>query len=336
MGARGHDRARDTRQDGGHDADRTRHLREPDQHERDGGPAEPDPAVTIAPGGHTGWHTHPGGTGILVQAATFTLYNEACARTVTQANGGTFETGGHVQLARNEGSLPLILTVVYFDVPVGGAVRTDAAIPACAVGADANNLPEPAAGSGVTFAVAGGIIQRATFASAATITSGAGRDVFVQHQTYAAGGHSGWHSNPGATMVYIESGTLSFYTTHCAKHTFSAGQGVVEPGGQVMLAKNETAAPAVLRVVYFDVPAGGSARIDNPEPATFTGLVAGAAAQPTAAPTAARTAAPRQLPSTSAEATAAVGPGLLAIIGGLASASGLAVVVVSRWRRLTG
>ena len=104
--------------------------------------------LMIAPGGHTGWHTHPGGTVILVQAGTLNIYNHECTKNVTEATRGTFEGGGHVQLARNEGTLPLLLTVVYFDVPVGGAVRSNAATPACAVGADVNNLPEgPASAS---------------------------------------------------------------------------------------------------------------------------------------------------------------------------------------------
>lgn len=271
--------------------------------------------LMIAPGGHTGWHTHPGGTVILVQAGTFTIYNNTCAKAVTAEKGGVVETGGHVQLARNEATGPLLLTVVYFDVPVGGALRTDAVTPGCAAGADANNLPEGPAGSGVSFNVSGGIVQRATFAAAAGITAGAERDVFVQHQTYAPGGHSGWHSHPGATVIYVESGTMSFRTGNCVRQTFTAGQGVVEPGDQLALARNEGAVPLVLRVVYFNVPVAGSPRIDQPEPSTCTGLVGGSAATP------------QSLPNTSAESTDSAGPGfaVIALLVALACVGGVAM-----------
>jgi quercetin dioxygenase-like cupin family protein len=304
--------------------------------------------LTIAPGGHTGWHTHPGGTVILVQAGTFSIYNNTCTETVIEANRGVVEPGGQVQLARNEGTVPLQLTVVYFDVPVGGAVRSDAATPACAMGEDANNLPEGAMGSGVTFPPdgPGGIIQRATFASSTSITAGAERDVFVQHQSYAPGGHSGWHSHPGETVIYVESGTLSFYTEDCVRQTFNAGQGVVEPEDVVQLARNEGTVPLVLRVVYFDVPVGGSPRIDEPEPSTCTGLVGGTTpsptptAQPTAtpAPTARPTATPGTLPGTSTQTGDAPGAGSAAVVllAAVTSVAGFALVGRLRRRRGTG
>lgn len=294
--------------------------------------------LMIAPGGHTGWHTHPGGTVILVQAGTLSLYNDACAKAVTEGTRGVVEAGGHVQLARNEGALPLLLTVVYFDVLVGGAVRSDAATPACAVGADANNLPESAAGSGITFNVPGGIVQRATFAAPSTITSGAERDVVVQQVTIGPGGHSGWHSHPGASVVYLESGALSLYGENCVRQSFTAGQGVVEPGHHLLLARNEGAAPVVLRVVFFDVPVAGSARIDQPEPGTCTGLVAGSTAAPAPAPAATPAATPRSLPITSAETSGSAGPGpaIVGLLGVLASFAGLMVIGRARRRSRTG
>ncbi|CAN5201406.1 hypothetical protein BH18CHL2_BH18CHL2_10080 [soil metagenome] len=290
--------------------------------------------LMIAPGGHTGWHTHPGGAVILVQAGTLNIYSNACTKTVTEANRGTFEGGGHVQLARNEGTLPLLLTVVYFDVPVGGAVRSDAATPACAVGADANGLPDGPAGSGVTFSVAGGIVQRSTFAAASTIAPGAERDVFVQHQAYAPGGHSGWHSHPGSTVVYVESGTLSLYNTNCVRENITAGQGVIEPGNHVALARNEGTGSVTLRVVYFDVPVAGSPRIDQPEPSTCTGMVGGTSA--TAVPSAA--AAPKALPNTSVGTTGSPGldPAVIAVLAALASLAGFAAIARSRRGRRIG
>ncbi len=280
--------------------------------------------LTIAPGGHSGWHSHPGGTVIFVQAGTFSLYDGQCAKTVTEANRGVVEAGGHVQLARNETSGLLILTVLFFDVPVGAAVRSDAATPTCAVGADANNLPEGPAGSGITLNVPGGIVQRATFAAPFAITTAAERDVLAQRVTIAPGGNSGWHGHPGTVVIYVESGTLTFVDGNCAKTTYTAGQGTIERAGHPLVARNEGTAPVVLRAVLFDIPVAGSARIDGPEPAACT-AVAGAAA------------APKVLPSTSIDPGAATGldPAIVAVLVALASVVGLAVIQRSRARRRT-
>lgn len=277
--------------------------------------------VTIAPGGHTGWHTHPGGTVIIVESGTFSFYNDTCALTTIPAGRGVVEPGGQVQLARNEGAVPLVLTVVYFDIASpDGPVRADAATPACAAGA---GLPETAMGTGVTAA----IVDRATFPSAAIIAGADERDVVVQSVTFAPGGHSGWHSHPGATVIYVVSGTFSFYpATTCERQNFTAGQGVVEQGGGVQLARNEGTEPLVLFVVYFDVPTAtpGAFRIDQPEPSSCAGLAAvptaspSPTAAPTAVPTAAsvpNTAAGRIDPSTGAPLAALV---VLGAIGGLA------------------
>lgn len=89
--------------------------------------------VTIAPGGATGWHTHPGPAVVLVKSGAFTLY-QADDRTCT---GKTYVAGqafvdagyGNVHIGRNEGSTNVELWVAYLDVPVGGAFRIDAPAP---------------------------------------------------------------------------------------------------------------------------------------------------------------------------------------------------------------
>ncbi|MCI0582325.1 MAG: cupin domain-containing protein [Chloroflexi bacterium] len=84
--------------------------------------------VTIAPGGHTGWHSHPGPVFVTISAGTMTFY-DADDPTCT---AGTYETGdsfvdrggGHVHIARNEGAVNLVIFATYL-VPVGAAIRTD-------------------------------------------------------------------------------------------------------------------------------------------------------------------------------------------------------------------
>jgi quercetin dioxygenase-like cupin family protein len=91
--------------------------------------------VTIAPGGATGWHTHPGPALVLVKSGEFTLYNArdaGCSGTTYKAGQSFVDEGfGNVHIGRNEGATNLELYVVYFaPAPAGQPVRIDAAKPA--------------------------------------------------------------------------------------------------------------------------------------------------------------------------------------------------------------
>ncbi|GAA6525005.1 cupin domain-containing protein [Intrasporangium sp. DVR] len=90
--------------------------------------------LTIAPGGHTGWHTHPGIAVAVVKAGTLTIYesdDESCTGHDYTAGEVYVDPGyGHVHLGRNVSSdVTLEIAVTYLDVPVGEAVRIDAADP---------------------------------------------------------------------------------------------------------------------------------------------------------------------------------------------------------------
>jgi len=89
-------------------------------------------AITITPGGHTGWHSHPGPVFVTIAAGTMSFYDAddpSCSR-ITYATGNSFidRGGGHVHIARNEGTVDLVLYATYL-VPVGAGVRTDANAP---------------------------------------------------------------------------------------------------------------------------------------------------------------------------------------------------------------
>ena len=91
-----------------------------------------DQAITIEPGGHTGWHSHPGPVLVVVKAGTFTLYDgddPGCTPHVVNA-GSTFvdEGGGHVHIGRNEGTTAVELSATYL-LPAGAGPRTDVASP---------------------------------------------------------------------------------------------------------------------------------------------------------------------------------------------------------------
>jgi quercetin dioxygenase-like cupin family protein len=90
--------------------------------------------IVISPGGHTGWHSHPGPVVVLVKAGALTFYSSEDPECVgrTYAAGQAFiDSGqGHVHIARNESaSADIELWAVYFDVPPGGAFRIDAPAP---------------------------------------------------------------------------------------------------------------------------------------------------------------------------------------------------------------
>jgi quercetin dioxygenase-like cupin family protein len=85
-------------------------------------------SITIAPGGHTGWHSHPGPVFVTIAAGSMAFYDgdrHKC-KSVIYETGESFidRGGGHVHIARNEGITNLVLLATYL-VPVGAPVRTD-------------------------------------------------------------------------------------------------------------------------------------------------------------------------------------------------------------------
>jgi quercetin dioxygenase-like cupin family protein len=89
--------------------------------------------IVIGPGGSTGWHSHPGPVVVLIKAGSLTFYSSedpTCTPRTYSAGQAFIDPGqGHVHLARNLGSQNVELWATYFDVPVGGPFRLDAANP---------------------------------------------------------------------------------------------------------------------------------------------------------------------------------------------------------------
>jgi quercetin dioxygenase-like cupin family protein len=81
--------------------------------------------VKIAPGGTTGWHTHPGNTTVFVQGGVLTLYHADCASQSFQAGERFTQVANEVHVARNEGSVPLVFVAIYPAFPPGAPVRVD-------------------------------------------------------------------------------------------------------------------------------------------------------------------------------------------------------------------
>jgi quercetin dioxygenase-like cupin family protein len=92
-------------------------------------------------------------------------------------------------------------------------------------------------------------------------------DVYVTHLTIKPGGHGGWHSHPGPSIITVKSGTASFYD-ECddfTLQTHAAGTGFVEDAGCVHLLANEGDVDLEVVVVQI-VPLGAPRRIDEPAP----------------------------------------------------------------------
>lgn len=89
--------------------------------------------IVLAPGGYTGWHSHPGPAVALVIRGELTLYSgedPSCVGRPYAAGQAFVDSGqGHVHLARNLAAGETEVWVTYFDVPTGGSVRTDEANP---------------------------------------------------------------------------------------------------------------------------------------------------------------------------------------------------------------
>ncbi len=93
--------------------------------------------VTITPGGHTGWHTHPGPTFVTVAEGEGTLYHGGAAGTPCMSHKyavgkGFFQPSADVHNLRNEGSTNLVVHALYL-LPAGTpntAIRTDQPQPA--------------------------------------------------------------------------------------------------------------------------------------------------------------------------------------------------------------
>jgi quercetin dioxygenase-like cupin family protein len=93
-------------------------------------------------------------------------------------------------------------------------------------------------------------------------------DVYVTTIKLAPGGHGGWHSHPGPSIIAVKSGTATFYDD-CddvfVPHDYPAGTGFVEDAGCVHILANEGTVDLEVVVVQI-VPFGAPRRIDEPAP----------------------------------------------------------------------
>jgi len=111
-------------------------------------------------------------------------------------------------------------------------------------------------------------VQSQTPEHTAVINTRGISDVYVSNIRFVPGGHSGWHSHPGPSLISVKSGTLTLYDD-CddfqTPHVYAAGTGLVEDAGCVHRVVNEGNTDLEIYVVQI-VPLGAPRRIDEPEP----------------------------------------------------------------------
>jgi len=242
-------------------------------------------APSTGPGTSTsGWHTHPGPVVTIVQSGTMTIWfsSDCTERTVTAGQAIVVPGAGVFDLAYNESTTePFVLVQTYFNVPVGGPLRTDAPAAQCA----AQGAPGDMAVAGVTSVNH----SRTRLAAALNITGAANTDLLIQQLTWAPGSTTGWHSHHGPVTVGVESGTLNFQHADCTRTPYPAGTTLLDSGTTHEASSTGT---TTAFATYTNIPVGASPRIDQPAPAC--------AAAPALAPTPAP--APTTLPNTASEA----------------------------------
>ena len=118
-------------------------------------------------------------------------------------------------------------------------------------------------------------LARGTDTSDGTIPLQFGADVAMAQISVNPGGSSGWHSHPGGAIVIVKQGTLTVYRSigsQCQVTTYSAGQAFIERSGELDQVINTGSVPYILFVTFPRVPPGTSARTDEADPGTCSGL----------------------------------------------------------------
>ena len=92
-------------------------------------------------------------------------------------------------------------------------------------------------------------------------------DVYVVQNRIAPGGHTGWHSHPGPSIVSVVSGQATEYhgDDPGTGVVHSAGTAFVDDGDGAHLVKNEGSVDLVL-IAFQVLPQGATRRIDENQP----------------------------------------------------------------------
>ena len=219
--------------------------------------------VTIQPGATNGWHGHPGPVFVTVTSGSFTLHTgdaTGCTSQTFTTGQGFYEPPGAVHLGRNEGAEPFEGLATYLAVPVGAELFTTEANP----GGD--NCP---AVSPSSAGIARTELARVRVAEPISVDAEEASDMAVQTLAWEPGSTGGWHHHPAATFVAVTAGTLTLHhgdASGCTSRRYTAGQGFLEPAGDIHVNRNEASEPVELYVTFLAAPVGAALRVDENNP----------------------------------------------------------------------
>ena len=144
---------------------------------------------------------------------------------------------------------------------------------ACAFGGIALRFAWATPGSGITTTIISGPVllgevdvkSQSDINSVKIKTKGLS-DVYVVRNTIAPGGHTGWHSHPGPSIISVVSGQATNYHDDDPTGTvYHAGTAFVDDGEHAHIVRNEGSTDLVL-VAFQILPLGAPRRIDEPAP----------------------------------------------------------------------
>jgi quercetin dioxygenase-like cupin family protein len=144
--------------------------------------------------------------------------------------------------------------------------RWAVAVAGAAVIAAALSIGTVAVATPSTGTVTSAVIGAGSMPTGMGLATHPGTNTIVAQFTFGPNSSTGWHTHPGKTLVTVQSGTFTVYHDNCQAHTYGPGDAFVELPSSVHIGRNETTGTVQLGVVFFDVPIGGSPRIDQPQP----------------------------------------------------------------------
>jgi len=87
--------------------------------------------ITFIPGGHSGWHHHPGVIMVIVESGEVTVHDESCQTTTYGPQEVFIEGGAEPMMVSNEGSTNAVVFATQV-APAGSPFRLEDDPPPCA------------------------------------------------------------------------------------------------------------------------------------------------------------------------------------------------------------
>jgi hypothetical protein len=95
-------------------------------------------------------------------------------------------------------------------------------------------------------------------------------DVYVVDNVFpAAGSTTGWHTHPGPSLILVLKGQVTNHMSDdrsCQGHTYTAGQGFIDPGGKMSHTLDDTGSGEAETMAVQVIPHGAARKTNVPNP----------------------------------------------------------------------